>query len=283
MLGRRQKPQSADSVSDHAGRTKESRARSPWRRSPGQDAITGWQGTWGAPSSARRSVGAQQSRDLQGPPVVTRGPEVSRPGPGLLRSWSPRGRNGKRRGEAEAAFQLGGWRRPGRAPGALRPPELGPRPPSGSHRGTARTFPQPGGPWKHLNLSPTHDHQVSSPARSGFLTPDSDFLLLHRTIPSPRAHSTPAPGLGGPSHHTGLPPPQRPPVAPRTHSFCSLQHPGLTGTGLPPQQRELTRGHTRAPTHTRAHTHTINAYAVHQHTPQETHLAHTYKNRATRM
>lgn len=166
---------------------------------------------------------------LNSPPVVTRGPEVRWRGPGLFPSWSPRDSTGKRRGEAEAAFQLGGWRRPGRAPRALRPPELGPRPPSGSHRGTARTFPQPGGPWKHLNLSPTHDHQVSTLHS----VPDSS-LQTWMSLGSTRQLAFPgrtarAPGLGGPSHHTSLPPPQRPPVAPQAHSFCSLQHPGLTG------------------------------------------------------
>jgi hypothetical protein len=49
-------------------------------------------------------------------------PAGSRPAP----RPNPRGRNGKQRGKAAAAFQLGGWRLAGRAPGAARPPRLGP-------------------------------------------------------------------------------------------------------------------------------------------------------------
>lgn len=48
-------------------------------------------------------------------------------------------------------------------------------------------------------------------------------------------------------------------------------------------ERAYARAHASARTRAHTHTHTINAYTVHQHTPQETHLAHTYKNRATHM
>ncbi|VCX15644.1 unnamed protein product [Gulo gulo] len=44
----------------------------------------------------------------------------------------------------------------------------------------------------------------------------------HSDTSTPASRSTPAPGLGGPSHRTGLPPAQRPPAAPRAYSPCSL-------------------------------------------------------------
>lgn len=153
----------------------------------------------------------------QSPRGDPRGPEVRRPGLGLRPAWSPRGCNGKRRAEAAAAFQLGGWRRPGRAPGGVRPPQLRPRPRSRSTAGTLQR------PCKHLSLPPAHDHRASilRSARS-FNSRLSNFPSLHAT-PPPAAHSTPAPGPAGPSRRTRLPPPQRPPVASRAHSFCSLQ------------------------------------------------------------
>lgn len=79
------------------------------------------------------------------------------------------------------------------------------------------------GPCKHLSLPPAHDHRASilRSARS-FNSRLSNFPSLHAT-PPPAAHSTPAPGPAGPSRRTRLPPPQRPPVASRAHSFCSLQ------------------------------------------------------------
>lgn len=138
----------------------------------------------------------------------TRSSEVSRrPGP------RPPGRNGKRRGEAKAAFQLGGWRRPGRASGALRSPQLLPRPPGRAHvagpeaPGSTLTcsLPRPrppsvhspmhlGGPHSESRISfhsPPRDHSPvprRSPSRPRGPSPRS-VRLLHSALPRPTGHS----------------------------------------------------------------------------------------------
>lgn len=140
-----------------------------------------------------------------------------RPGgePGPRLAWSPRGRNGKQRGEAAAAFQLGGWRRPGRAPGAARPPRLRPRPPSGSQRRPAGTLPQPGSgrSWEPLCPLPTtakcplsrapavptpHPRISSRRTRQLPLRPPTPGPLLQawRTLGSPGPASCAAPSRG---------------------------------------------------------------------------------------
>lgn len=118
-------------------------------------------------------------------------PGRSRPAP----RQSHRGLQGERGGEAAVAFQLFGWRRPGRAPEAARPPRLRPVLLAASSSATAPR-PSAGGHPEHLILN-YHSQVPTLPHSTPSLHPRlRRSLQLRSTAPVPRHTSA----LQGPGH-----------------------------------------------------------------------------------
>lgn len=138
------------------------------------------------------------------------------------------------------------------------------RPPAA--RGSTLTYPRP------------PPHPASIPQSTPGCPPQAlgfpcDPLSSHRR----GARGTPAPRLWRPSHHPGLPPPQRPPAAPRAHNPCSLQP--LPVAALPPDAAGLGSHGDGERLGARKHAHTQHTSSKHtQHTNihQNKHTSNTH-------